>query len=713
MKINLNDYFKLGIIYFFLSGFLIYITIGLENLNPKNFDWLLSDDRFGELIGWLNFKNSNWQFPLGNYSQGDYGNNSVVFNGTVPLIAIISKIFFKNIQNFQYFGFWIFVCFFLQGFISNLLIFKLTKDKIYSFISSIFFLISPIFLHRIGLHISLAGQWIIIFYFLNFLCKNKNYHLNNIIILVISSGIHFYFTIILLITDFIIYFYNYFLKNKKIFFIKNIIIKFFTILIFMFLLGYFVFSPINAIGGGYGIFKMNLLAIIDPGTSTTGQKYLWSRFLPDLPNNYGEHEGFNYFGVGFLIIFIFSIIYFIKDFNFYRDGNLKIYLTLIFIFFILSISNKIGYLDKNLFSIHLHEMILAPLSLMRASGRLIWIVNYFFLTMSLYFIFKYFPNKSSLILTTVLILHFFDISKGLEHYKKNYFKENNNPSVMSENLEALNQNFKILTSTYLTNPSPEIENLKRLMINSKFETELSLSARYDRKKFANLRYKNYKLLYDGDLDNKLFIISGKSHLNFLKNLYNESKNIEFSKLNDNWLIYDLDNKDIKKRKFQIDQEISSKKIFLKKNYSINFFKTFDKVDFLGLGWTSYKRSKEPWTDGKKSSLIFDISHIHDFGEDYILNILFENKFLSNEEYINLSITSNNNKDKQVYNFKYSDKKQKEIKINFKNNPIFKNNLILYLDIDGLIKTDFDNRVGINQDKIGLKIKNISLEKKIK
>ena len=46
---------------------------------------------------------------------------------------------------------------------------------------------------------------------------------------------------------------------------------------------------------------------------------------------------------------------------------------------------------------------------------------------------------------------------------------------------------------YLT--GNELENLKRLMINSKFETELSLSARYDRKKFANLRYKNYKLLY--------------------------------------------------------------------------------------------------------------------------------------------------------------------------------------------------------------------------
>ena len=78
---------------------------------------------------------------------------------------------------------------------------------------------------------------------------------------------------------------------------------------------------------------------------------------------------------------------------------------------------------------------------------------------------------------------------------------------------------------------------------------------------------------------------------------------------------------------------------------------------------------------------------------------------------NFATSSNNNKVKQVYNFNYNDEKQKEIKINFKDNQIFDDNLILYLEIDGMIKTDFDNFVGINQEEIGLKIKNILLEKK--
>ena len=101
------------------------------------------------------------------------------------------------------------------------------------------------------------------------------------------------------------------------------------------------------------------------------------------------------------------------------------------------------------------------------------------------------------------------------------------------------------------------------MINSKFETELSLSARYDRKKFANLRYKNYELLYDGDLNDKLFIISGKNHLNFLKNLYNKSKDIEFYQLNNNWLIYDSNEKIFVKENLKLTKKFLVKKFFKK------------------------------------------------------------------------------------------------------------------------------------------------------
>ena len=100
---------KTILLYLLLSIFFTIYILGFKNIFPNNFNWLLSGDRLGELYGWLRFKNSDWEIPIGNYSQGDLGQNSVVFNGTIPLLAVIFKLLFKNIENFQYFSFWFFL----------------------------------------------------------------------------------------------------------------------------------------------------------------------------------------------------------------------------------------------------------------------------------------------------------------------------------------------------------------------------------------------------------------------------------------------------------------------------------------------------------------------------------------------------------------------------------------------------------------------------
>ena len=51
--------------FYILTSFIFTIFIlGFYNLYPNNLSWLLTEDRLGELIGWLNFKNSEWQFPF-------------------------------------------------------------------------------------------------------------------------------------------------------------------------------------------------------------------------------------------------------------------------------------------------------------------------------------------------------------------------------------------------------------------------------------------------------------------------------------------------------------------------------------------------------------------------------------------------------------------------------------------------------------------------
>ena len=696
---------KTILLYLLLSIFFTIYILGFKNIFPNNFNWLLSGDRLGELYGWLRFKNSDWEIPIGNYSQGDLGQNSVVFNGTIPLLAVIFKFLFKNIHDFQYFSFWFFLCFFLQGYISFKLIHRLSNQLLYSVIGSLFFVISPIFIHRLGIHISLAGHWIILLYFLNNQINNKHVHLYNIAILVLSVGIHFYFTAILFLAD-LIYYCWFFLRDKKFFLLKIFLLKILCLYIFMYLLGYFTFPSVNVLGGGFGVYKTNLLSFIDPGVETMGQKVIWSNILPDIRTNYGEHEGFNYFGLGFLLIFFISMFYFIKNLKKFYNKDFNVYLIIIIIFYIIALSNNIGFSNQNILSIQLNNWFLAPLSIIRASGRFIWIVNYFLLIFSLIIIFKSFPKNRNLIISIFLLIQFFDLHSGLKEYRNgNYF--NNDIRVIKDNhWDKFEKNFNTLSASYLQNPSPEFYSMVGLLINSNLESELTLSARYDRKKFAEIRYKNYHSLFDSKLNDKVFIVSGLSHLNYLNYIYNKNKSIQFYKFNNNWLVYELANlnENIISNIEKID--LNNKKIELNKRYKINFEKTFQEVSFLGLGWTSYKYFETPWTDGNRSSLIFDISNLKNESRNIFLEINFENKFISEDEFIDLIVKHNGSNKEQNYKFLFEEPKSKKILIDIDRSLIEDDILIIDFYLSGNIKTDFENLIGIDQRKIGLMLSDL-------
>ena len=188
----------------FLAG--LYL-LGFNNLNFLNKNWLYLGDLSGYQIGWEFFRNDSWKFPLGfNPNYGLELANSIVFTDCIPLLAFIFKLF-KNFlpENFQYFSLWIVLSIYLQLLFSYLIIFNLTKNFYFSVISIFFFILAPIFLHRSGIHLSLMGQWIILFSFYIELNNSKSKPILRGINLILSSLIHFYFTIILIILNSLTY----------------------------------------------------------------------------------------------------------------------------------------------------------------------------------------------------------------------------------------------------------------------------------------------------------------------------------------------------------------------------------------------------------------------------------------------------------------------------------------------------------------------------
>ena len=125
--------FKIYILFLLISLVLTIILFGLENFKFTNINWITSYDTMSAQLAWKFFYNDIWHFPIGkNPNYGIEVSNSISFSEAIPFISIILKIF-KNFlpNNFQFFSFWIFLCFFFQLLFSYLIIYHHTQNKKY------------------------------------------------------------------------------------------------------------------------------------------------------------------------------------------------------------------------------------------------------------------------------------------------------------------------------------------------------------------------------------------------------------------------------------------------------------------------------------------------------------------------------------------------------------------------------------------------------
>ena len=382
------------------------LFLGPSNIGFENTNWFNSYDLKSDFLAFKFFLNDTWRFPLGlNPNYGELS-NSIVFSGAVPILSIIFK-FFKFLlpENFHYFSLWIFICFSLQYFFSYKIIYYLTNNNLYSTISGIFFLLSPILIYRLNLHLSLSAHWLILAsIYLDLNKSQKNILPKKVFLITISSLIHFYFTIMLIFMNIFFSFFKNKTKFSKNFFKENLLI--FIFLIFnMYLVGYFHIPATDALGFGFGYYKTNFLSLLDPSHSLGESS--WSIIIPDIYNSTGEKEGFAYLGLGVISIFVYLIIK-----NFKNIKKLKInykYFTLCLFLFLLAVSNNLSFGSIDLINLNLPNIFYAPLSIIRASGRLIWPVYYIIIIFTIYKLYKIEKKNYLLLILLFLLIQVFVI----------------------------------------------------------------------------------------------------------------------------------------------------------------------------------------------------------------------------------------------------------------------------------------------------------------
>ena len=359
-------------------------VVGPMALNPTILDLAQGVDPFKDYVGWMFFRNSPWTFPIGlNPSYGLEFSNSIVFSDSIPLLAILFKaIRFALPETFQYLGIWTLICFILQAYFVWLIFGLMTQNRLIQFFACAILVFSPPMLWRVNQHTALVAHFMILAaFYLIFSSGHTSKVFNRGIFwaLLLSAAVLTHFSLFVMVAA--LWAANLvdqavFAKASRLAHIKSSFLQAIgiglLITFFMWQAGYFAVSSSSGSLGGYGFFRMNLLAPFDP----KGWSYLM-RTLP-LPSDYGE--GYMYFGLGLLFLWPFALCKFVRDgglrtllkHEIYKHLFLALALIALSLF---AITNHIAFGRKE-FIFGISDSVYAIASVFRASGRFFWPMFY-------------------------------------------------------------------------------------------------------------------------------------------------------------------------------------------------------------------------------------------------------------------------------------------------------------------------------------------------
>ena len=130
-----------------------------------------------------------------------------------------------------------------------------------------------------------------------------------------------------------------------------------------------------------------------------------------------ELEGFNYLGLGGILLLIILIIFTMLNYKKMFSKNIRPYLLICILLTIIALTNNISFSQITLVELEIPKYIYGPLSLVRTSGRLFWPVYYLIFIASIFIIYEKFGKKISIsILSLLFLIQIIDISAGFKKF---------------------------------------------------------------------------------------------------------------------------------------------------------------------------------------------------------------------------------------------------------------------------------------------------------
>ncbi len=419
-----------------------HVRYGLGIINPTETAWMMKYDWAQHYMGWYFYRNDPWTFPIGNIQSLFFpiGTN-VGFTDSIPLVAILIKPFSILLpEQFQYFGFWLFLGHILVAFFSIKLLNIMKVRGIVQLIAVVLITFNPMLMYR-AMHVALSAHWLIVanlwIYFLDPQVISKNKILLYQLTLLIAGGlINPYFALInggfLFILSIKLWLYDQFIDLKIV--VPYVVGSLIALISSWLLTGYFALSSSSQLGvsNAYGKPSWNLSSFFNPYTFDRFHDFYTnnlSSYLPAAPlAQWEQYESFSYFGLGLLVLSVIVIGIIIghsrirKDIlNLYKRIDIIMLSALTLLLALFAISNIVTFNERVIFSFPLPSSLRLFSDIFRASARFIWVAYYLWIFFLIYVLSK--TGRKEYVIAAVsiiMIIQFADIRQMIFNKKLEY-----------------------------------------------------------------------------------------------------------------------------------------------------------------------------------------------------------------------------------------------------------------------------------------------------
>lgn len=352
---------------------------GADLLDPSDFGWMLYGDWAQHLTGWLFFRQSAWELPLGSIPDlAAPAGTTVGYTDAIPWLAVACKLLSPLLpEPFTYIGLWLVACFVLQGVFGARLLASAGLDARAAALGGCIFATAPILSFRIA-HDALCGHFLILAALeLHFRTpagarERRRVVTSAFLWTLLAAGIHPYLAVMVMVlcgAAIVRLWVGFGLSAARAF---ALCVALAAVPLGPFAMFGYLGTGVSTGAAGFGLYSSDVLAL----ANSFGR----ARWLPDLGSAGGQYEGFGYLGAGVLALALVAAL------GAFRGGVRRapgawrrgVPLALAVAgFTVFSWSDRVTAAGVLLVDYSAWTVPLQPLlETFRASGRFVWVVHY-------------------------------------------------------------------------------------------------------------------------------------------------------------------------------------------------------------------------------------------------------------------------------------------------------------------------------------------------